>query len=118
MQSKDNCYYDTHNVDISYYPSPLVITSLYLCLYIAVKKTGSFLPSNCFLGDQLCAKEAEWPEKLNGLGIPLMSNVTCAFVLLRCMPLNVECVGHHSKLFLSHKVELFLGIRVDFCNMV
>jgi len=66
---------------------------------------------------QFCAKEAEW---LSSVCLRLLdrspgSNVAGgAFILLRCMTLNMVCEGHSFRLFLSHRIELFLGIRKNF----
>lgn len=121
MQSENNSYYNMHNVDCNNCLSSSVITSLYLCLYVAAMTTESFLPSNCCMGYQFCAKEAEW---LSGVCLRLLdrhprSNVTGGeFVLLRCMTLNMMCEGHCFRLVLSHIIELFLGIRRSFGFMV
>lgn len=117
MQSRNNPYCNMHNVGFNYYFSSSVITSLYLCLCVAVMTTESFHPSNCCMGYQFCGKEAEWLSSvcLRLLDRSLGSDVTGgAFILLRCMTLNVVCERHCFRLFLSYRIELFLGIRRNF----
>lgn len=78
--------------------------------------TENFLPDNCCMDYQFCAIEGEWlssvclklPDRPSGLKV-----TGEAFILLRCVTLNMVCEGHCFRLFLSHTIQLFLKVILE-----